>query len=219
MAVPYEIYALENQDPKDLAEVLTKLIQETFKDKEGKIEKVTKKTEEDIIIVPDENTFSLIVYASRKNQEWIKKLITSLDKRRPQVLIDVTLVEITRDDSFNYDLNIVTAAGEKMSLVTQNSLLPALTKTPTNKVEGSFNSLDSQGSPTGKTKAFYNDSHVQALLTAMQTKSYGRVLAKPKILVDDGSEGNITTKNTTSYQKSTVQLSGRRPNLLHLLIL
>ena len=108
-AVPYEIYYLENQDPKDLAEVLTKLIQETIKDKEGKVERVVKKTEEEIVIVPDENTFAIIVYASKKNQEWIKKLITSLDRRRPQVLIDCTLVEIQRDDTFEYDLSIVAA--------------------------------------------------------------------------------------------------------------
>ncbi len=94
-AIPYEIYPLENQNPKDLAEVLQKLIQETIKDKEGKIQQVVKK-QEDIEIVPDESTFSLIVYASRKNQEWIKKLIKNLDRRRPQVLIDVTLVEISR---------------------------------------------------------------------------------------------------------------------------
>ena len=56
---------------------LRKLIQETVKDKEGKIESVVKKTEEQIIIVPDENTFAIIVYASKKNQEWIKKLIVS----------------------------------------------------------------------------------------------------------------------------------------------
>ena len=59
------------------------------------------------MIVPDQNTFSLIVYASRKNQEWVSKLIKTLDKRRPQVLIDATLVEIRKNDEFNYDLEMV----------------------------------------------------------------------------------------------------------------
>jgi hypothetical protein len=57
-----------------------------------------------LVIVPDKNTFSLIVYASRKNQEWIRKLIETLDRRRPQVLIDVVLVEIRKTDEFNYDV-------------------------------------------------------------------------------------------------------------------
>ena len=37
------------------------------------------------------------------------ELIQNLDKRRPQVLIDVTLVEITRDDTFTYDLDLVSS--------------------------------------------------------------------------------------------------------------
>jgi len=98
-----------------VADLLKQLIQETEKDKEGKIEKVIKK-EEQITIVPDPNTFSLIVYANKKNQEWIENLIKSLDKRRPQVLIDVTLVEITRTDTFEYDLNLVASAKEAVSV-------------------------------------------------------------------------------------------------------
>jgi len=204
-AVPYEIYYLENQDPKDLAEVLTKLIQETVKDKEGKVESVVKKTEEEIVIVPDENTFAIIVYASKKNQEWIKKLITSLDRRRPQVLIDVTLVEITKTDSFEYDLNIIGAAAGVATSVKNNALLPpflsdANASKPGNRFELKSNPADKGG------QVFYNNKHVQALLTAIQSKSYGRVLAKPKILVDDGSEGSISTINETTYQKQTVQV-------------
>ena len=107
-SIPYEIYFLENQDPEQLAEVLRKLLQETVVDKEAKIEKVVQqKKEEEIVIVPDKNTFSLIVYASRKNQDWVRKLIKTLDKRRPQVLIDATLVEIRKNDEFTYDLEMV----------------------------------------------------------------------------------------------------------------
>ena len=110
--IPYVIYALENQSPEDLAEVLQKFIQETIKDKEGKVQQTIKKTEEDIIIVPDKNTFSILVYASKKNQEWIGSLIKQLDKRRPQVLIDVMLVGISEVDTFTYDLQLVSKLPE-----------------------------------------------------------------------------------------------------------
>ena len=98
--IPYKIYPLENSSPDHLSEVLQSLIQETVEqqNKDGKIEKVVTKREEEITIVPDPNTYSLIVYASKKNQEWIQTLIKQLDKRRPQVLIDVTLVEVTKTE-------------------------------------------------------------------------------------------------------------------------
>ena len=104
--MPYKIYPLENSTPGHLAEVFESLIQETIEqqNKEGKIEKTVIGRDERVKIVPDPNTYSLVVYASKKNQEWISSLIKQLDKRRPQVLIDVTLVEVTKNDTFDYDL-------------------------------------------------------------------------------------------------------------------
>jgi type II secretory pathway component GspD/PulD (secretin) len=45
-------------------------------------------------------------------------------------------------------------------------------------------------------RGFYADRHIQALLQLMQKKGYGRVLAKPKLLVNDNETGHIDTKNT-----------------------
>ena len=198
-AIPYKIYPLENQKPEDLAAVLNQLVQETIKDKEGKIQQVVKKQEE-IIIIPDEKTFSLIVYASKKNQEWIGSLIKTLDKRRPQVLIDVTLVEVSRTDLFDLDLQFATKFPKlqtdgKMDLV--GSIVPTF-------VGGTGEIFSSP--VTGKGQGFYSDAHIQALLTAMQTKSYGRVLAKPKILVNDGETGVIKTTDTTNVKFKTIQV-------------
>ncbi|UCF44459.1 MAG: hypothetical protein JSV99_06005 [Planctomycetota bacterium] len=202
-AIPYEIYSLENQKPEDLAAVLDKLIQETVKDKEGKIEKTVKKIEEDIVIVPDENTFSLIVYASRKNQEWIGSLIETLDRRRPQVLIDVTLVSVGRTDDFDLDLQLATKFAD---------LTPGGTMDKVGSIVGTFLSettAEAFSSPSTDTiQGFYHDRHVQALLTAMQKKNYGRVLAKPKILVNDGQPGTIRTTDTTSVKFEDVIRGG-----------
>ena len=201
--IPYRIYPLENSSPKHVADLLERLIHKTTKDEEGKVQEVTRE-EEQITIVPDPNTFSLIVYASRKNQEWIEKLAKSLDKRRPQVLIDVTLVEITRAETFEYDLNIVASAQE--AVIGNIGIEPIHRISSKSLLEGSFNLMDQEGNPTGQTKAFYSDEKVQALLTAIKRKNYGRVLAKPKILVDDGQEGEISTTDETTYLKESVQV-------------
>ena len=203
-AIPYEIYALENQKPEDLATVLEKLIQETIKDKEGKVEQTIKKIDEEIIVVPDENTFSLIVYANRKNQEWISKLIENLDKRRPQVLIDVSLVEITREDLFQYDLNLI---GGARNVVTSNvSATTGLIAGAVDNFEGGWNMADS-----GQVRGFYASDKIQALLTAIDTKDYGRILAKPKILVNDNEEGKITTTEKTFVKEENRSFPGDPP--------
>jgi type II secretory pathway component GspD/PulD (secretin) len=205
-AIPYELYSLENQDPDRLAEVLCKLIQETIKNKEGKIEEVIRKTDEQITIVPDKGTFSLIVQASRKNQEWISKLVKQLDKRRPQVLIDATLVEVTKIDAFSYDLNLIESFPD---LTATSGLTGVIAKGVTSTdilgrlaASGRDQFIDLQ-SRSGDFTGFYGDEHVHILLEAMHAKNYGRVLAMPKILANDNETGTIKTADTTYVQKSS----------------
>ena len=186
---PYVIYPLENQDPDELAAVLEKLILETITEKSAADSKVVrtttrKRTEENIIIVPDTKSYSLIVYASKKNQQWIASLIEELDEYRPQVLLDVTLVEITKNEKFDLDLDAVVLSG-----------LPNLGFTSTTGAIGEVTSAT----------AFYQDKDVDILLTALQEKGYGRILARPKLLVNDNEEGTIKTEEQTSVAQVQTQ--------------
>ncbi len=206
--IPYKIYPLENSSPEGLATVLESLIQETTenRDPEGKVQTTVISQREEIRIVPDPNTYSLIVYASKKNQEWIANLVEQLDKRRPQVLIDVTLVEVTKTDAFNYDLNIIQSFPDLTSTsgltgaiageITSNTILEKLS------ASGRSQFADAQWDGDQLT-GFYGDKHINALLTAMQSENYGRVLAKPKILVNDNQPGIIKTTDTTYIETTS----------------
>lgn len=207
-AVPYEIYFLENQSPDHLADVLNRIVQETVVDNEGKVTRKNPNYSEDpIVIVPDELTFSLIVYASRKNQEWIHVLVEQLDRQQSQVLIDVTLVEISKTDEFNLDLNLITGIPD---MVATSGLMEPVSGTVTTQdildrlhASGRSRFIDLQ-SNSGRGNAFYGDEQVMLLINTMDEKKYGRVLAKPKVLVNDNETGTITTKDTT-YVKETKQ--------------
>ncbi len=203
--IPYKLYPLENQSPGHLAEVLKGLIEETVIDKEGKIERIIKK-EEQITIVPDPNTFSLIVYASKKNQEWIASLIKQLDKRRPQVLIDVTLVEVSKTDEFSYDLDVVSSFPD---LTASSGLIGAIDPNIiSNLVKSRYSQFNDLRSNKGVGTGYYGDKHINFLINAMQQKNYGRVLAKPKILVNDNATGTIQTTDTTYVtKKSSIPLA------------
>ncbi len=204
--IPVQIYPLENQSPEHLKEVITPLIEEAILDKEGKIQEVKKKQEDQVTVVADPNTFSLIVYASKRNQEWIGSLVKNLDQRRSQVLIDVTLVEISKSDAFNYDLNIISSfpdlvstsgvTGAVMPAAEGASLVERLLESDRDRF---VDFQSNAGSGTG----FYGDKHINALLTAMQQKDYGRVLAKPKVLVNDNEEGVIKTEDVTYVTRRT----------------
>jgi general secretion pathway protein D len=204
--IPYQVYQLKNQSPEYLVGVLEKLIQETVQDKESKVPTVIKKQDEAPILVPDPNTSSIIAYASKKNQAWLSSLIERLDKRRPQVLIDVTLVQISKTDAFDYDLNIISSFPD---LTSTSGLTGALM--PGNEGANLVSTLLGSGRDRfvdfqtggGVGTGFYGDRHINALLTAMHQKDYGRVLAKPKILVNDNQEGIISTTDITYVTKQT----------------
>jgi general secretion pathway protein D len=121
-----------------------------------------------------------------------------LDKRRPQVLIDVSLVEIAQKNAFEYDLNLIANAKD---VVTGNIAIKSdpLPYTTGSKMEGGFNSKSAADAFRG----FFSDDKIQALLTAIDTKHYGRILAKPKILVNDNEEGKINTTETTYVGETT----------------
>ncbi|MHC4264542.1 MAG: secretin N-terminal domain-containing protein [Planctomycetota bacterium] len=194
-SIPYVVYPLENQDPTELSQILTQLITETTQtqDQEGKIvsSTTTKLLEDDIVIIPDPMTYSLIVYASKKNQQWISNIIKQLDEYRAQVLLDVTLVAITKDDDFQYSLDILT---KYPSISEVDDIVGS-----TVALGGRFWEASSLG---GTGEFFYNDDHVQALLTAVSNRNWGRVLSRPKLLVNDNQEGNIV-QNRTIYITET----------------
>ncbi|MHC4187051.1 MAG: secretin N-terminal domain-containing protein, partial [Planctomycetota bacterium] len=194
-SIPYVVYPLENQDPTELSQILTRLITETTQtqDQEGKIIQTSQRNllEEDIVIIPDAATYSLIVYASKKNQQWISNIIRQLDEYRAQVLLDVTLVAITKDDDFQFSLDILTKYPDISTV---------------DDIVGSSVALDGRfweaKSTSGKGEFFYNDNHVQALLKAVSNRNWGRVLSRPKLLVNDNQEGQIV-QNRTIYITET----------------
>ncbi len=225
--INYVVYPLENQDPEKLKGVLESLItgRTAVADAERKVERSPAATrpgqpaatqpvvsappsevaEQEITIVADASTYSLLVYASKKNQQWISAIIKELDKYRPQVLLDVTLVEISRDDAFQYDMDMITKVGSFSTPQGLERLTAAnfgnFTHSPI--VEGT--SLG--GTATG----FYGDDHIQAIFTAMQKKSYGRIMSRPQLLVNDNEEGTIKAEDMVyvASQKTTyVSTSG-----------
>jgi general secretion pathway protein D len=178
-SIPYVVYPLENQDPTELAQILNQLINETIEtrqDDQGKIiqTNIQSRLEDEVVVIPDAATYSLIVYASKKNQQWISNIIKQLDEYRAQVLLDVTLVAITKDDDFQFSLDILTKYPDISTV---------------DDIVGSSVALDGR---------FWEAT----LLKAVNNRNWGRVLSRPKLLVNDNQEGSII-QNRTIYITET----------------
>ncbi|MCA8915700.1 MAG: type II secretion system secretin GspD [Planctomycetes bacterium] len=63
------------------------------------------------VIVPDAGTNSLLVIATPNDYNEIQKVIDKLDVRRPQVMIEAAILEVTDDDDFQFGVEVATVDG------------------------------------------------------------------------------------------------------------
>jgi type II secretory pathway component GspD/PulD (secretin) len=138
------------------------------------------------IVAVDHNTNSLIVAAPPAVQRIYKQLIDALDKRRPQVMIEVTMV--TLDTSSNFSLGVELSGGRQrddLRWLTFGSFglstMNLATGVPTLIPGAGFNGiiLDPDG--------------VNVVLRALATSGRAKVLSAPRILVNDNSTGTLSS--------------------------
>lgn len=127
------------------------------------------KTTGDVRVEADEDSNVLVVKARKRDLEAIKEVIEKLDRYRPQVLINVLVVEVTLDDDLRYG---VEAFWENRLKIPRND--PALQKLST-----------SLGLGSGGFGYDLSSGEFQTSLQALAEQGRLKVLATPRILATD----------------------------------
>jgi general secretion pathway protein D len=154
--------------------------------------------DEEVIILSDEETNTLIVNAPASMQKEIAKTIDELDRSRRQVLIETVLVEVTLDESL--DLGIEWAIFGSDSSAAQLSGLE-------------LNSLGTIGDPitsasSGFTYLLNANDKAMALIHAAQDDDRLQVLSSPTVLTRDGMEAEVSFGKEVPVQQSSISESG-----------
>lgn len=137
-------------------------------------------------VTVDQNSNSLIVDADPEIHAWYKDLIERLDKRRAQVLIEVSVVAISQADDLRIGIDI--SGGDRrgantavvftqFGLSTANAGTGALTLRPAAGFNG----------------AILRPEIADVLLQALATHSRARVISAPRILVNDNATGTLSS--------------------------
>ncbi len=163
---------------------------------------------EEVRIVADESSNSLIILATPRDYEKIREVLVKLDVVPRQVLIEAIIAEVTLDDDLRFGIEWALANG-------------GLSSTGGSGEEGGTaggNIFDS-GILSGAKRAasvgsgglfsFITDRDTfYALLTAASTKSHVNILATPHVLAVDNREATILIGEEipilTSTQQSTL---------------
>jgi general secretion pathway protein D len=135
-------------------------------------------------ITADQNTNSLIVLADPPIQRVYEELITSLDRRRPQVLIEAKIISVDTTDNFSLGVEIgrSTNSGLRQLLTFSSFGLSAV-----NPVSGALALTPG----TGFNGALVDPNLADAVLHTLSGDSHTRVLASPRVLVNDNSKGQL----------------------------
>lgn len=138
-------------------------------------------------VVADEPNNALLIEAEKKDYDEIVRLIKVLDVRRPQVLLEAAIIEVSADSTTNMGIELATvdiagtgfrgAGGSYFGLSTLDP--ENLTKQPL--------------AGLGLTGLVYKDEfdRIPVLMQLLRTNSDVNVLSSPRILTNDNEQGEI----------------------------
>lgn len=137
-------------------------------------------------ITVDENTNTLIVVAGPATQKLYQELISKLDVRRPQVLVEVTVVTIDSQDDFNFGMEI--SVGDREG----DKRLFALTSFGLSDVDPITGALTIIPG-LGFNGTLVDPETADVVVRALSRHRRAKVIAAPRILVNDNSTGLLSS--------------------------
>jgi type II secretory pathway component GspD/PulD (secretin) len=150
----------------------------------------------DARITVDENTNTLIIVADPATQQLYAKLIEKLDVRRPQVLIEVTIVTLTRQDDYNLGIEI--SGGDRDG----DRRLLGFTNFDSGRTVGENGFLTINPS-LGFNGALIDPQTADLVIKALAQHQTARVTAAPRILVNDNATGLLSSTEEVPFSATT----------------
>ncbi len=139
----------------------------------------------DAVVTVDANTNTVIVLAPPAVQAIYAELIAMLDQRRPQVMVEATLV--TLDTSGDFSLGVEFAVGDMKRKGTKHLVFSSFGLSAIDPSQGSISLSPGLG---------FNGTIIDAgtfgvVLQALQASGRSKVLSSPKILVNDNATATL----------------------------
>lgn len=163
---------------------------------------VTPSMDEEVIILADKDTNTLIVNAPADMHREIERTIKELDKSRRQVLIETAMVEVVLDEGTDFGVEwAIQGGGNPASAAAQMSGLQLgeiISGTP-----------DLTGAANGFTYMLESNDKKWGLIQAAQDDDRLQVLSSPTVLTRDGMEAEVSFGQEVPIRQSSVTDAGK----------
>ncbi len=147
----------------------------------------------DARLIADEATNTIIMIAPPATHAVYEKLIQRLDVRRPQVLVDVTIVVIDTSNDFRLGVEI-----KRKDSVDGGDLLNFTSFGLSTRNPPGTGALTLQPG-LGFTGALISADIAEVVIRALESDSRARVMSRPSILVNDNATGSLVSENEEPF--------------------
>lgn len=208
-----KVVYLEYAQAKEIAEVLSKVMQNIERLDDGEGKNVARGSGNTSTIEADEGTNSLIITADAGEMAAIEAVIHRLDIRRAQVLVEAIIVEMTSNDAQELGLQWLFANYEGFygSNINSQSTAQALAgaiNPPDDDEEGGDTEFSAQGLATALSGipglslgwgSVDDDLTMTVVLNALKTQGNANILSTPSLLTLDNQEAYITVGQNVPF--------------------
>jgi len=155
-------------------------------------------TTDNAVVTADPNTNTVIIVAPPAMQRLYKQLISVLDKRRPQVMIEVTM--ITLDTSDNFSLGVEISGGGE---ITGGGSEPGdrymvFSSFGLSEVDGATGRL-ALTPGVGFNGAVISANIADVVIRALAADGHTKVLSSPRMLVNDNASATLSSVSEAPF--------------------
>ena len=149
----------------------------------------------DVNIQASETTNALIVTAPPSIIEVIESVISELDIKRSQVMIEAVIVEVS--ESFTNKLEILWQTSDSVMQPTASGSIAV----------SNFNSNSSSLLESGLNLGYFRNGDLRGLLNAIKTDNFNNILSTPSIITIENEEAEILVGSTVPFVTGSQALS------------
>lgn len=144
-------------------------------------------------VAADIHTNSIVVVAKPPIQQIYAALIKELDHRRPQVLLEATVVVLDTSNDFSLGVEISADGGAN------NGKIVSFSSFGLSTIDASTGSV-TPSSSTGFNFSLLNADVANVVLKALKRTGRAKVASAPKILVNDNESGSLKSTSEEPYE-------------------
>jgi len=158
----------------------------------------------------DQRTNSLIVNDTSGRIEKIRRIVETLDTQTPQVLIESKIVEVT--ETFRQEIGLQNGLNFGYDPIGANgSVVPAdvgsIDRVGTQDAGPGFSFSSTSSGDAGmfglSVSKFGRLLNLNFDLQLLESESKAKIVASPKVITENKKRATLTTRQTTSYQRSS----------------